>query len=60
MWLSECDLIFMARLLPALLLPQWGLGVRVVRILLVGLVMPDDASRRGAELAVPGHVAGNA
>jgi hypothetical protein len=44
--------------LAQLLLRRRGLGVRVV--LLVGFVMADSAASRGPELAVSGHVTGDA
>jgi hypothetical protein len=50
-WMAEAD---------RLLLPRRSLGVRVVGVRLVGLVMADYTAYSGAELAMPGHVAGDA
>ena len=59
MWLSECDLIFIARS-RALLLLRGSLGVRVVRVGLVRFVMSDRTTRRSAQLAMARHVASDA
>lgn len=54
------DLHGAAQRCPALLLPRWSLGVRIIRVLLIGFVMSDRASRRSAKFAMARHVASDA